>query len=156
MATRLTVQTILKKAIVKEIEAQHLYRELSQKMTETAARDAFLQLAGEEKGHEQLLRRYLRGEIGAGGLKKDYTLDYKIAEYLDQPEITPDMALKDVFLLAANREKASHDFYLKLAAVHPVGGIKRLLEQLAEQELEHKSRVELLYTEVAFPQTEGG
>jgi rubrerythrin len=56
MATRLTVQTILKKAIVKEIEAQHLYRELSQKMTETAARDAFLQLAGEEKGHEQLLR----------------------------------------------------------------------------------------------------
>jgi rubrerythrin len=156
MATRLTVQTILKKAIEKEIEAQHLYQELSQKMTEAVARDAFLQLSKEEKGHEQLLRRYMRGKIGAGGLKKDHTLDYKIAEYLDQPEITPAMTLKDVFLLAANREKASHDFYLKLAAVHPVGGVKRLLEQLADQELEHKSRVELLYTEVAFPQTEGG
>jgi rubrerythrin len=156
MATRLTVQTVLKKAIEKEIEAQHLYQELSQKMTDAVAKDAFLQLSNEEKGHEQLLRKYLRGEIGAGGLKKDHVLDYKIAEYLDQPEITPDMALKDVFLLAANREKASHDFYLSLAAVHPSGGVRRLLEQLAEQELEHKHKVEFLYNEVAFPQTEGG
>jgi hypothetical protein len=30
MATRLTVQTILRKAIDKEIEAQHLYQDLSQ------------------------------------------------------------------------------------------------------------------------------
>jgi rubrerythrin len=156
MATRLTVQTVLKKAIEKEIEAQHLYQELSQKMTDAVVKDAFLQLSNEEKGHEQLLRKYLRGEIGAGGLKKDHVLDYKIAEYLDQPEITPDMALKDVFLLAANREKASHDFYLSLAAVHPSGGVRRLLEQLAEQELEHKHKVEFLYNEVAFPQTEGG
>jgi rubrerythrin len=156
MATRLTVQTVLKKAIEKEIEAQHLYQDLSQKMTNAVARDAFIQLSGEEKGHEELLKKYLRGRIGAGRLKKDRVLDYKIAEYLDQPEITPDMALKDVFLLAANREKASHDFYVHLAAVHPSGGVKRLLEQLADQELEHKHKVEFLYNEVAFPQTEGG
>ena len=30
------------------------------------------------------------------------------------------------------------------------------LEELAAQELEHKNRVETLYTEVAFPQTDGG
>jgi len=156
MTTRLTVQTILEKAVEKEIEAQHLYRNLSQKMTDAAAKDAFIQLSREEEGHEQLLRKYLRGEIGAGGLKKNRVLNYKIAEYLDQPEITPDVELKEVFLLAANREKASHEFYLSLAAVHPAGGVKRLLEQLAAQELEHKQKVELLYTEVAFPQTDGG
>jgi rubrerythrin len=156
MTTRLTVQTVLEKAIEKEIEAQQLYRGLSRKMTTDAARDAFLQLVREEEGHEQLLRKYLRGEIGSGGLHKDRVLDYKIAEYFDQPEITPGMALKDVFLVAANREKASHDFYVALAAVHPVGGVKRLLEQLAGQELEHKQKVEFLYNEVAFPQTAGG
>ncbi|MCX6010926.1 MAG: ferritin family protein, partial [Chloroflexi bacterium] len=133
MTTRLTVQSVLEKAIEKEIEAQHLYRDLSQKMTDAAAKDAFSQLSREEKGHEELLRKYLRGEIGVGGLKKDSVLDYKIAEYLDQPEITPAMALKDTFLLAANREKASHEFYPKLAAVHPSGGVKKLLEQLAAQ-----------------------
>ena len=156
MTTRLTVQSVLEKAIEKEIEAQHLYRDLSQKMTDAAAKDAFGQLSREEKSHEELLRKYLRGEIGVGGLKKDSVLDYKIAEYLDQPEITPDMALKDTFLLAANRERASHEFYTRLAAVHPQGGVKKLLEQLAAQELEHKRKVEFLYAEVAFPQTDGG
>ncbi len=66
------------------------------------------------------------------------------------------MKLKDAFLLAANREKASHEFYLSLAAIHPAGEVKRLLKGLAAQELKHKQRVEFLYTEVAFPQTDGG
>jgi len=66
------------------------------------------------------------------------------------------MKLKDVFLLAANREKASHEFYLSLARIHSTGEVKRLIERLAAQELEHKQRVEFLYTEVAFPQTNGG
>jgi rubrerythrin len=156
MATRLTVQSILKKAIAKEIESQHLYQDLSRKVTETAAKDAFLQLSREEKGHEELLRKYQRGEISTGGLRKTSLIDYKIAEYLDQPEITPGMALKDTFLLAANREKASHYFYVNLAAVHPDGEVKNLLERLATQELKHKRKVEFLYTEVAFPQTDGG
>ena len=156
MTTRLTVESLLTKAIDKEIEARRLYKDLSQKMTDPAAKDAFSQLSREEKHHEELLRKYRRGEIGVWGLKKDRVLDYKITEYLDQPEITPDMALEDIFLLAAKREKASHDFYSELAALHPIGGLKRLLEQLAAQELEHKSKVEFWYTEVAFPQTDGG
>lgn len=156
MATGLTVQRLLEKAIEKEIESQHLYRELSRKMTDDTVKDAFIRLSREEEGHEQLLRKYLRGDIGDGSLSKDRVLDYKIAEYLDQPEIKPGMALKDVFLLAANKEKAAHQFYLSLAAAHPSGGVKRLLEQLALQELEHKQKVEFLYTEVAFPQTDGG
>jgi rubrerythrin len=156
MMTEVTVQSVLEKAIEKEIEAQQLYQDLSQKMTGATVRDAFSQLSEEEKGHETILRKYLRGEIGDGALRHDSTLDYKIADYLDQPEITPDMELKDTFLLAANREKASHDFYVSLAAAHPVGGVKELLEQLAAQELEHKHKVEFLYAEVAFPQTDGG
>jgi len=156
MVTQLTLQNILEKAIQKEIESQHLYRDFSQKMTDEAAKDAFRQLSREEQGHENLLRKYLRGELGEGALKREQVLDYKIAEHLEQPEISAGMELKDVFLLAANREKASHEFYLSLAGVHPSGEVKRLLEQLASQELEHKQRVEFLYTEVAFPQTDGG
>jgi rubrerythrin len=156
MPTKLTVQSVLKKAIAKEIESQRLYQNLSRRMTDDVARDAFLQLSREEKGHEELLRKYQRGELGVGGLAPESVLDYKIAEYLDQPAVTPGIALKDIFLLAANREKASHDFYVSLAAAHPEGEIKNLLERLATQELKHKRKVEFLYTEVAFPQTDGG
>jgi len=156
MVNQLTLQGILEKAIEKEIESQRLYWDLSQKMTNEAARDAFVQLSREEQGHEDLLKKYLRGELGEEVLKRDRVLDYKIAEYLEQPEVTPSMGLKDIFLVAANREKASHAFYLSLAGVHPSGRVRSLLEQLAAQELEHKRRVEFIYTEVAFPQTDGG
>ena len=66
------------------------------------------------------------------------------------------MELKEVLLLAANREKAAHELYASLAEIHPNGQIQHLLKDLADQELQHKRRLETLYTEVAFPQTDGG
>jgi rubrerythrin len=103
-----------------------------------------------------MLEQYQRGELKAGTLSREQIIDYKIAEHLDQTAVSPDMHLKDVFLLAANRELHSHELYLVLAGLHPPGEAKRLLEELATQELDHKQKVEFLYTEVAFPQTDGG
>ena len=153
---QLTISDVLDKAIQKEIESQRLYDDLSQKMIDKAAKDAFISLFREEQRHQSILEQYQRGEIKDGVLGREQVIDYKIAEHLDQPEVTPDMELKEVFLLAANREKASHEFYLGLAEVHPPGQARKLLEELALQELRHKQKVEFLYTEVAFPQTDGG
>lgn len=156
MATQLTLKELLEKAIRKEVGAQLLYTDLSRKVNNEAAKDALQDLVRQEQGHQKLLEQYLRGELKEGALNHEQVIDYKIAEGLDQPEIAPDMKLKDVFLLAASREKAAHEFYLGLAQIHPTGEVKRLIEELAAQELGHKQRVELLYTEVAFPQTDGG
>ena len=156
MAIRFTLDEILGKAIQKEIGSRLLYDDLSQKMKDQVAKDAFRELARQEQGHQNLLEQYQRGELGAGVLSREQAVDYKIAEHLDQPEISPDMQLKDVFLLAANREMHSHELYLALAGIHSPGEAKRMFEELASQELEHKHRVEFLYTEVAFPQTNGG
>jgi len=156
MATRLTLREVLERAIKKEIESRLLYMGLSQKVNDQTAKDAFQKLAQQEQGHQDLLEEYQRGELKEGALSSEHPVDFKIAEQLDQPETSPDMKLKDTFLLAANREKASHEFYLTLAHIHPDGEVKKLLQGLATQELEHKQRVEFLYTQVAFPQTNGG
>jgi len=156
MATQFSLNEILGKAIQKEIGAQRLYIDLSEKMTNDAAKDALRQLAQQEQGHQSILEQYQKGEFKAGTLSREHVIDYKIAEHLDQPEVSPDMDLKDVFLLAANRELHSHELYLALAGLHPLGEAKRLLKKLASQELKHKQRVEFLYAEVAFPQTDGG
>ena len=103
-----------------------------------------------------MLERYRRGELKEGALSRNDVVDYKIAEHLEQPEISSKMSLKEVFLLAANREKASYELYLVLAEIHPQGEVRRMFEKLAAQELEHKQKVEYIYTEVAFPQTDGG
>ena len=156
MATHLTLKDVLEEAIQKEIDSRLLYLDLSQSVNDQAAKDAFQELAGQEQGHQNLLDKYLRGEIKEGALNIGEPIDYHIAEHLEQPKVSPGMELKDVFLLAASRERLSHDFYLALAGVHPDGKIKKLLEDLASQEMGHKRRVEFLYTEVAFPQTDGG
>jgi rubrerythrin len=67
-------------------------------MTDEAAQDAFHELARQEHGHQAFLEEYLRGEFKEGTLSREQALDYKIAEYLERPEISPDMKLKDVFL----------------------------------------------------------
>ena len=83
-------------------------------------------------------------------------VDYRIVQQSEQPAITPEMKLFQVFLIAASREKQASEFYLSLAAIHPQGQTRQLLEKLASEELGHKLKVETLYTEVAFPQTDGG
>jgi len=156
MSTTPTLRAILEKAIEKEVSSQQLYLNLSRKVTQQSVKGAFQELAQQELGHQKFLERYLQGEFKEGALSQGQVMDYRIAERLVQPELSIDMKLQDVFLLAANREKVAHDFYLGLADVHPEGKVKRLFEELAAQELEHKRRVEFLYTEVAFPQTDGG
>ena len=156
MTTQFTFNEILGKAIQKEIGSRLLYIDLSNKMKDQVAKNTLQELAQEEDGHQNLLEQYLRGEMKGGILSRGRIVGYKIAEHINQPEISADMQLKDVFLLAANREMHSHKLYLALAGIHPPGEVKRLLEGLASQELEHKQKVELLYVEVAFPQTDGG
>ena len=156
MVTKFTVNRILEIAIQKEIESQHLYNELSQKVTNDTAKDTIQQLSQQEQRHQNVLEQYRQGKLKGGILGGGQVIDYKIAEHFDQPEISPNMQLKDIFLLAANREMHSHDLYRALAGLHPAGEMKKLLEELASQELEHKRKMEFLYTEMAFPQTDGG
>ncbi|MFC2024531.1 ferritin family protein [Chloroflexota bacterium] len=156
MTSEITLTEILKGAIQKEIVSWLLYKSLSRRMSQEIAKDAFNKLARQEKEHQNRLEAYRRGEVKEGTLPGAQAVDYKLTEYLEQPTIHPEMSFKDIFLLAANRERASHELYLRLAEIHPAGEAKKLLEELAAQELGHKQQLELLYTEVAFPQTDGG
>jgi rubrerythrin len=156
MAARLTLHEVLEGAIQKEIMSRFLYISLQQKVKNIATKEAFQALADQEEVHQRVLEDYLHGRIKEGALNADLVVDYKITDCLDQPEILPTMALQDVFLLAAKKEQAAHDLYLGLAEIHPSGQVKILLQNLASQEKEHKNRVESLYVEAAFPQTDGG
>lgn len=156
MDTKLTLKQVLEKGIQKEIQSQALYTDLCHRVKEEGVQDVLKEMVRQEKGHQTLLEKYLRGELKEGALSKEQAIDYKIAEHLEQPVVSPQMKLKDVFLLAANREKAAHQFYQGLARIHPHGEVKSLLKELASQELAHKRKVEFLFTEVAFPQTDGG
>ena len=125
-----SAREVFKMAINKEIESQALYLGLSQIMNNQTAKEAFVELAQQEQRHRILLERYSKGELKQGALGIKDIVDLKMAEYVDQPLISTDMELK--------------------------GEVKKLLEELATEELMHKQRVERIYTDVGFPQTDGG
>lgn len=147
---------ILGLAITKEQEAFDFYIDLAKMAADKQAKDALEYVAGEEKKHKEFLVGYRDKGIGAAGFKPGTVVDYKIAEHLQAPDPKPGIEQKDVYLLAAHREKNAHEFYISLAAVHPDGEAKNVLLKMAEEELKHKEKMEYYYTNAAFPQTEGG
>jgi rubrerythrin len=156
MEGAITIADVLRLGVQREMESQHLYADLVRKMTEPAARFAFSTLLQQEQRHQEILENYLAGGIGEGALEIGTIIDYHIAQHMEKPVVTAEMSLPDIFLLAANREKQANEFYSSLAAAHPPGQTRRLMEKLASEELGHKLKVETIYTEVAFPQTDGG
>jgi rubrerythrin len=143
-------------AIQREIEAHDFYRGLFDKVRDAAAKDALDTLAKEEQRHRAFLEEYKAGKLGADALRLTQVIDYKIAEHLEKPDPAKDLESKDVYLVAAHREQSSWAFYTELAAVHSDGPAREMLLRMANEEKRHKEKVEYLYSNTAFPQTEGG
>jgi rubrerythrin len=151
------VEKILRYAIEKEEAAQRFYNELVGRVSDASTKDTLKYLAQEEVRHKDFLERYLRGEIEEGALRLDEVVEYRILEHMEkEPAASDSLSPAEAYLVAAEREKASHEFYLSLSRIHPEGPIKVLLEKMANEELRHKEKVEYLYANTAFPQTSGG
>lgn len=150
------LDSILEKAIANEEEARQFYLDLANKITDKMAKDTLIYLASEEKKHKEYLQRYRQESfIGNADHVNDETI-CKIDAFLKSPEIKPAMESKDVYLLAAARELNSYNLYVGMASLHPDGEIKRMLLQMANEEMKHKEKVEYLYDNTAFVQTAGG
>jgi rubrerythrin len=152
----ITTQEVLQQAIAFEESSYNFYMRLKEAVLEAMTKDTLDYLAREEIKHRDFLRKYLQGELPGKLLGLAEVHDAKIAEFFAAPEVAPDLPLKDAFLIAADKEKKSHEFYMKLAELHPEGEIRGLLQQLAQEELAHKEKMEYLYVNAAFPQTSGG
>ncbi len=151
-----TISMIIEVAIEREERAYAFYQELSAKVKDISAQETLQFLAGEEKKHKEFLEKYRQGDYGPESLRMTDVVDYKIAEYLAKPDIQKNMDSKDIYLVAAHRELNSYNFYKSLADLHPDGSVKTILLRMANEEKKHKEKVEYLYSNTAFPQTDGG
>ncbi len=143
-------------AIEREIEAHAFYTELMRRTADKAARDALELLAGEELKHRAFLEAYRDGEFDSQALRLSDVIDYRIAEHMDKPDLEKDMGSAEIYLVAAHRELNAYNFYKGLAELHPEGTLRELFLEIAGEELRHKEKVEYLYSNTAFPQTDGG
>ena len=151
-----SVSEIIDLAIQREEEAYDFYMDIHNKLEDPSVKDTIEFIAGEEKKHKAFLVGYREENYGPGALRMTEVVEYKIAEYVEEPEVSADTSSQDVYLVAAHRESRSHKFYTELANLHPEGELKTMLLKMANEELKHKEKMEYLYANTAFPQTAGG
>ena len=144
-------------AIGREEEAYRFYTDLAEKVNDPAAREALGWISEEEKKHKAFLEKFRDEGKGPAALRLSDVVYYKIAEHLEEPEVETDMERAEVFLVASHRELRSYNFYSELAALYDQGdAVRDMLHKIANEELKHKEKMEYLYANTAFPQTDGG
>lgn len=144
-------------AISREEEAFQFYTDLAAKVPDDAARDALLWIRKEEAKHKAFLVKFRSDGVGPEAMRLSDPVYYKIAEHLDEPEVEEDMSRADIFLIASHRELRAYKFYTELAMLYNEGeSVHEMLVKIANEELKHKEKMEYLYANTAFPQTDGG
>jgi rubrerythrin len=72
-------------------------------------------------------------------------MDLKIADYLVDVELKPDMGYQEVLVFAMKAEKAAFKLYSDLAASADDEELRRTFLALAQEEAKHKLRFEVEY-----------
>ena len=140
-----TIEDIIKFAVQREDTAYRLYKEAAEKTTSIAARKMFEEMAAEEAGHKEVFSR-----VDLADAVRQATSaipDMKIADYLVDVPLRPDMTYAEILTYAIKTEENAFQLYKAAAEMTDDAKLKKTLQIFAEVELGHKKRVEALYDE---------
>ena len=139
------VETILSFAIEKEQEAAEFYVWVSGLSDRSNLRTMFLEMAGEERRHEAMLKGIDPRNLRADPVEP--MRDLKISDYLVEVAFSPDMSYQDALILAMKREEEAHQLYSDMGAWTNDPELEKMFAMLAQEEAKHKLRLETEYDE---------
>jgi rubrerythrin len=143
-------ELVFQKAAAREAEAYRFYSDVAEKTANKSVKEIFLELARQEKGHEELMWKF-KGD-STMELKFQAFPDYKVAETVEEPELTADMKPADAIALAMKREQRSVEFYRDLSGACTDPQLKKVFDGLASMESGHKHRLENLFVDIGYPE----
>jgi rubrerythrin len=143
----LTFQDALEVAINEEIKAYNLYKNLSERITNSGSKTMLVELATQEKGHQLLLEKALKTKNTMVLGKKLPTENRGIADFLVETEIDADAAPQDVMIFAMKAELKAFNFYNELKGYFAGSEMETLFGSLAAEEQRHKIKLEEEYEE---------
>ncbi len=141
---------IISFAIEGEVEAFTFYQAVADKAKDKKLKDLFNDLAKDETQHRVLLEGFLTK--APGSLHFVEAMDYKVVDELPVPPLTPDLKPLDGLVIAIRKELGAMQMYTRLAQANTDAGQKNTFLELASMERGHKSRLEDIYTNMAFPE----
>jgi rubrerythrin len=136
-------QEIVRFAIEKEVGAFNFYTKASQVAKYSGAKELFIDLAREERGHQKMLEDFDIGKIPQ--LKVEAVPDLKISDYLIDVEFRSDLSYAEILRVAMKMEERSLKLYNDLRDSNKEEDLRKLFSFLAQQEAKHKYRLEKIY-----------
>lgn len=137
-----SVNEVLDFAIAREGQAHDFYVRLAEIVSKPDLRQAVAGFAIDELQHSIRLQAikagevaFIEGEIGGLG----------VAESVKEIEPHPEMTYKDLLVVAMTREKAAFRLYTNLASIARSPELRDTLLGLAQEEAQHKLRLEIEY-----------
>lgn len=139
---------VLSEAISNEIEAYEFYQSAAAKSESAALKAVFTELAEEEIRHRTMLEAFVSDDAPA--MRFSSGADYKVAESVELPELSPYMSFIDGIALAMKKEEAAMAMYRGLAEISTDPEQKNMFMQLSNMERMHKAKLEDLYSNTAY------
>ncbi|MCX6250030.1 MAG: ferritin family protein [Bacteroidetes bacterium] len=140
-----TLNEILIFAINAEQEAVDFYVGLAVKSKNEQMKKVFAAFAVEEMKHKSRLLAIKENNIFR--MTDEKVQDLKIADYLENVAVSPEMTYQDALIVAMKKEKNAFKLYLLLSEQAGDPAMKDLFLSLAQEEAKHKLRFELEYDE---------
>jgi rubrerythrin len=147
----ITVEGIIQRAIQVEEDAYSFYIGASKMVKREHIQDMLNELAGEEVKHKEKLEELLEATSSIVTAGQGHKIeDLKLADYLVPQPLDEDSTFQEVLIIAMQREKNAYDFYNLVADMAASGAIRETFEFLAQEELGHKNKVEVLYDDIVY------
>jgi rubrerythrin len=138
-----TIEKALKIGAEMELESYTLYTETAKKVKYPDARKLLEKIAADEKKHREY---FLKGLEDPANLKlrtiQQEIPDLKITDQLVKIPLDPHAEYPQILIFAAQREKATHDFYISIACKLKDTDLGKMFNNFAAEELRHKYLLE--------------
>ncbi|MHC4186661.1 MAG: ferritin family protein [Planctomycetota bacterium] len=142
-----SVQQILDFAIKKEQAAHDFYINLAKKSDKPEMRKACMDFASQELVHKLKLEAVKAGEIK---LEQEEIGDLDLADTVEEVWVYSEMKYQEMLVLAMNRELKAFELYCSLAKMSTQEDLKETFLLLAQEEEQHKLKLELEYDLATF------
>jgi len=141
---------IISLAIEREVGAYTFYQAVADKAKDKGIKSIFNSLAEEEKMHKLTLEEFLKKAPETMHFSE--STDYKIVDALPTPPLTADLKPVEGLVIAIKNELEAMQMYTQLANASNDQAQKNIFLELAAMERGHKSKLEDIYTNMAFPE----
>ena len=142
-----SINDILDFAIGQENEAHDFYMGLARRVHDPDLRDVIKGFAVDELQHGIRLQAIQAGETA---FDEDEVGSLNVAETVQDVEPAPEMSYTDLLVIAMKKEKAAFRLYTNLASITKQQEFRDTLLNLAQEEAQHKLRLEIEYDWAAF------